>query len=61
MHDRDVATLVTLFTVEFTPDGDGTLLLLTDQSAFLDAAETPAARPFRMADQRRATCAVPGE
>ena len=44
MHDGDVTTSVTLFTAEFVEDGDGTLLILTDQSAFLDATETPAAR-----------------
>jgi uncharacterized protein YndB with AHSA1/START domain len=44
MHNGNVATSVTLFTAEFLPDGDGTLLVLTDQSAFLDAAETPTAR-----------------
>jgi uncharacterized protein YndB with AHSA1/START domain len=44
MHDGNVTTSVTLFTVEFIAKGDGTLLVLTDQSAFLDAAETPSDR-----------------
>jgi uncharacterized protein YndB with AHSA1/START domain len=44
MHDRNVATSVTLFTVEFIADRHGTLLVVTDQSAFLGAAETPSDR-----------------
>ena len=44
MHDGNVATSVTLFTVEFIADGTGTLLILTDQSAFLNAGETPSDR-----------------
>jgi len=34
MHDHDVPVTATLFTVEFYPDGRGTRLVLTDQSAF---------------------------
>jgi uncharacterized protein YndB with AHSA1/START domain len=44
MHDGSRVTSVTLFTVELIAAGSGTLLVLTDQSAFLDAAETPADR-----------------
>ena len=44
MHDGSSVTSVTLFTVELTAAGSGTRLVLTDQSAFLDAAETPADR-----------------
>lgn len=46
MHDKDVRVSTTLCTVEFNEDrGGGTMLKLTDQSAFLDGRETP--------DQRR--------
>ena len=34
MHDHDAPVTATLFTVEFYPDGRGTRLVLTDQSAF---------------------------
>jgi uncharacterized protein YndB with AHSA1/START domain len=44
MHDGDVRTSVTLATVELRPEGEGTRLVLTDQSAFLDGYEDPAAR-----------------
>lgn len=44
MHDGSSVTSVTLFTVELIAAGSSTLLVLTDQSAFLDAAETPADR-----------------
>lgn len=47
MHRDDVRLSATLCTVELAPDGDGgTLLKLTDQSAFLDGRERP--------DERRA-------
>ena len=39
MHMDDVRISTTLCTVELTPDGKGTLLKLTDQSAFLDGRE----------------------
>jgi len=41
MHDDEVRISMTLCTVEFVSDGDGTLLKLTDQSAFLDGRERP--------------------
>ena len=44
MHDGSKVTSVTLFTVELIAAGGGTLVVLTDQSAFVDAAETPANR-----------------
>jgi uncharacterized protein YndB with AHSA1/START domain len=44
MHEGDMATSVTLFTVELVAEGDDTRLVLTDQSAFLDTRETPADR-----------------
>src|SRR6202011_3208821 len=34
MHDHDLLISITLCTVELAADGDGTLLKLTDQSAF---------------------------
>jgi uncharacterized protein YndB with AHSA1/START domain len=46
MHQDDLRISVTLCTVEFDSDGDGTRLKLTDQSAFLDGRERP--------DERRA-------
>ena len=45
MHRNDVRISMTLCTVEIEPDGDGSRLKLTDQSAFLDGRERP--------DQRR--------
>ena len=44
MHDRGLTTSVTLFTAEFIEEDRSTVLILTDQSAFLDATETPSAR-----------------
>jgi uncharacterized protein YndB with AHSA1/START domain len=44
MHEDEVRMSITLCTVEFAADGDGTLLKLTDQSAFLDGRERPAER-----------------
>jgi uncharacterized protein YndB with AHSA1/START domain len=40
----DLLTTVSQTTVEFTPDGDGTLLVLTEQGTFLDGHEDPAWR-----------------
>jgi uncharacterized protein YndB with AHSA1/START domain len=37
----DKVSTVSLTTVEFTADGDGTRLLLTEQGTFLDGAEEP--------------------
>jgi len=44
MHEGEVRISITLCTVELAADGDGTLLKLTDQSAFLDGRERPAER-----------------
>ena len=44
MHSGPVRISATLCTVEFLREGDGTHLVLTDQSAFLDGAEAPAER-----------------
>lgn len=41
MHEDEVRISSTLCTVELTPDGNGTRLKLTDQSAFLDGREMP--------------------
>lgn len=41
MHEDDVRISLTLCTVELTPEGRGTRLKLTDQSAFLDGREKP--------------------
>jgi uncharacterized protein YndB with AHSA1/START domain len=45
MHQNGVRISLTLCTFEFTPEHGGTLLKVTDQSAFLDGRERP--------DQRR--------
>jgi uncharacterized protein YndB with AHSA1/START domain len=39
---------VSLATVEIGPEGDGTRLVYTEQSAFLDGIETPASREHGM-------------
>ena len=44
MHDEEVRISTTLCTVELVPDEGGTLLKLTDQSAFLDGRERPGDR-----------------
>jgi uncharacterized protein YndB with AHSA1/START domain len=41
MHEDEVRISITLCTVELAAHGDGTLLKLTDQSAFLDGRERP--------------------
>jgi uncharacterized protein YndB with AHSA1/START domain len=41
MHERERRTSATLCTVELLADGAGTRLILTDQSAFFDAIESP--------------------
>jgi uncharacterized protein YndB with AHSA1/START domain len=43
MHDKSGRLTATLHTVELIPDGEGTKLVLTDQSAFF-GAEKPADR-----------------
>ena len=44
MHSGDTRISSTLLTIELLRDGDGTQLVLTDQSAFFDGAETPTDR-----------------
>lgn len=44
MHNGEVTGSATLCTVELLPEGAGTRLILTDQSAFLDGNESPADR-----------------
>jgi uncharacterized protein YndB with AHSA1/START domain len=46
MHQRGQRTSSTLCTVEILPEAGGTRLILTDQSAFFDGAETPAIREW---------------
>jgi uncharacterized protein YndB with AHSA1/START domain len=64
MHEDDLRISITLCTVEIAPDGGGTLLKLTDQSAFLDGRERPDERRSgwggvleRLADLLRSTSA----
>jgi uncharacterized protein YndB with AHSA1/START domain len=44
MHLDKTRISVSLATVEFKPDGDGTTLIFTEQGAFLDGHDTPAQR-----------------
>jgi uncharacterized protein YndB with AHSA1/START domain len=44
MHLDEVRISVSLATAEFTPEGDGTRLVFTEQGAFLDGYELPAQR-----------------
>jgi uncharacterized protein YndB with AHSA1/START domain len=44
MHMGDARISVSLATVEFKPEGAGTHLTYTEQGAFLDGHDTPAAR-----------------
>lgn len=44
MHDNEERISLTLCTIEFIAAGRGTVLKLTDQSAFLDGRETPSDR-----------------
>jgi uncharacterized protein YndB with AHSA1/START domain len=44
MHLDDTRISISLATVEFTPEHDGTRLLFTEQGAFLDGHEMPARR-----------------
>lgn len=44
MHDGETRSSATLCTIEFVAENSGTLLVLTDQSAFLGAGEMPADR-----------------
>ncbi len=67
MHEDDLRISITLCTVELAADGDGTLLKLTDQSAFLDGRERPDERRSgwgavleRLADLLRSTSAPKG-
>lgn len=67
MHQDEVRISITLCTVELAADGDGTLLKLTDQSAFLDGRERPDERRSgwgavleRLTDLLRATAEPKG-
>ena len=44
MHDGEIRISATLCTIELFPEGSGTRLVLTDQSAFFDGRETPSER-----------------
>jgi len=44
MHLDDSRISISLATVEFTPEHDGTRLVFTEQGAFLDGYEPPARR-----------------
>jgi uncharacterized protein YndB with AHSA1/START domain len=44
MHMDDLRISVSVATVEFLPVGNGTRLILTEQGAYLDGLDTPAAR-----------------
>jgi uncharacterized protein YndB with AHSA1/START domain len=44
MHEGEKPISVTLCTIELISDSPGTMLVLTDQSAFLDGGEAPGAR-----------------
>ena len=46
----DVLATVSTTTIELTPDGEGTRLVLTEQDTFLDGAEAPAWREQGTAD-----------
>jgi uncharacterized protein YndB with AHSA1/START domain len=41
MHRDETRISVSLATVVFTPEGDGTLLVYTEQGAFLDGEDKP--------------------
>jgi uncharacterized protein YndB with AHSA1/START domain len=44
MHREQIRISVSLATIEFKPAGEGTLLVLTEQGAFLDGQDDPALR-----------------
>ena len=44
MHLDETRISVSLATVEFKPEGDGTRLIFTEQGAFLDGYDEPAQR-----------------
>ena len=44
MHSDEVRISVSLATLEFRREGDGTRLLYTEQGAFLDGYDNPAQR-----------------
>ncbi|MEU4835609.1 SRPBCC family protein [Streptosporangium sp. NPDC023615] len=50
LHAGKNLSTVSLTTVEFGPDGEGTRLLLTEQATFLDGREEPAWREQGTAD-----------
>jgi uncharacterized protein YndB with AHSA1/START domain len=47
----DTTATVSITTVEFVPDGEGTRLTLTEQGTFLDGAEEPSWREQGTSDQ----------
>jgi uncharacterized protein YndB with AHSA1/START domain len=51
LHAGETLATVSLTTVEFTPEGDGTRLMLTQQGTFLDGHEEPAWREQGTSDQ----------
>jgi uncharacterized protein YndB with AHSA1/START domain len=44
MHREQTRISVSLATIEFKPEGEGTRLILTEQGAFLDGQDVPALR-----------------
>ncbi|MDN3357671.1 SRPBCC family protein [Actinomadura sp. DC4] len=44
LHARDTLTTASLTTVTFAPDGEGAILVLTEQGTYLDGHEDPAWR-----------------
>jgi uncharacterized protein YndB with AHSA1/START domain len=57
LHAGETLATVSLTTVQFTPAGDGTRLLLTQQGTFLDGHEEPAWREQGTSDQLDALAA----
>ncbi len=47
----DTRISISVATVELRPDGDGTVLVYTEQTAFLDGYDTPAERQLGMESQ----------
>jgi uncharacterized protein YndB with AHSA1/START domain len=50
MHADDRLLSVSVASIEFAPEGDGTRLTLTEHGAFLDGQETPAQREHGTAE-----------
>lgn len=51
MAVRDQVVTASITTVEFSPDGDGTRLVLTEQGTYLDGREQPSWREQGTSDQ----------